>query len=304
MSLRLSLPGLQLWSHVGGLSQCRASRRGSWFRAYAASLKYSCRGPCGVSTGENNLGVQPQAPAPLPGAAAGGAARGAGREALAWVTRAPRRRGVGPPSRQGADGARGAPVSRGARRSRACSARRGGRFPAAVLPACGGSPRASCCEAMGASVTRAIRNFNLENRAEREISKMKRAPAPRHPSTQSLLREQVNGKWSAGARARGRLGSSAPGSRGGPSGSRPPSAGRCSHEARDIEPGPLGPAMEAAAPEMTPCDPADPALAGALSLTDTDPLDPETQDQKEPRAAGVFPRCFYRPADAEPDPAF
>ncbi|XP_058422585.1 NADH dehydrogenase [ubiquinone] 1 alpha subcomplex assembly factor 4 [Diceros bicornis minor] len=45
---------------------------------------------------------------------------------------------------------------------------------------------------MGASVTRAIRNFNLENRAEREISRMKPTPAPRHPSTNSLLREQMS----------------------------------------------------------------------------------------------------------------
>ncbi|XP_066109125.1 NADH dehydrogenase [ubiquinone] 1 alpha subcomplex assembly factor 4 [Saccopteryx bilineata] len=44
---------------------------------------------------------------------------------------------------------------------------------------------------MGAAVIRAIRNFNLENRAEREISKMKPSPAPRYPSTKSLLREQT-----------------------------------------------------------------------------------------------------------------
>ncbi|XP_054425710.1 NADH dehydrogenase [ubiquinone] 1 alpha subcomplex assembly factor 4 [Pteronotus mesoamericanus] len=44
---------------------------------------------------------------------------------------------------------------------------------------------------MGAAVSRAIRNFNLENRAEREISKMKPSPAPRHPSTRSHLREQM-----------------------------------------------------------------------------------------------------------------
>ncbi|XP_005002683.1 NADH dehydrogenase [ubiquinone] 1 alpha subcomplex assembly factor 4 [Cavia porcellus] len=43
---------------------------------------------------------------------------------------------------------------------------------------------------MGARVSRAVRNFNLENRAEREISKVKPSMAPRHPSTQSVLREQ------------------------------------------------------------------------------------------------------------------
>lgn len=55
-------------------------------------------------------------------------------------------------------------------------------------------------------MSRAIRNFNLENRAEREISKMKPSPAPRHPSTKSLLREQMSRKWCKGAfglRARG-----------------------------------------------------------------------------------------------------
>lgn len=48
-------------------------------------------------------------------------------------------------------------------------------------------------------MARAIRNFNLENRAEREISKMKPSPAPRHPSTKSLLREQMNCEWCEGA---------------------------------------------------------------------------------------------------------
>ncbi|XP_036173759.1 NADH dehydrogenase [ubiquinone] 1 alpha subcomplex assembly factor 4 [Myotis myotis] len=47
---------------------------------------------------------------------------------------------------------------------------------------------------MGAAVVRAIRNFNLENRAAREISKVKPSPAPRHPSTESLLREQMSGQ--------------------------------------------------------------------------------------------------------------
>ncbi|XP_012624890.1 NADH dehydrogenase [ubiquinone] 1 alpha subcomplex assembly factor 4 [Microcebus murinus] len=44
---------------------------------------------------------------------------------------------------------------------------------------------------MGALVIRAIRNFNLENRAQREISKMKPSAAPKHPATKSLLREQI-----------------------------------------------------------------------------------------------------------------
>ncbi|XP_037590516.1 NADH dehydrogenase [ubiquinone] 1 alpha subcomplex assembly factor 4-like [Cebus imitator] len=44
---------------------------------------------------------------------------------------------------------------------------------------------------MGGLVIRGIRNFNVENRAEREISKMKPSPAPRHPSTNSLLQTQM-----------------------------------------------------------------------------------------------------------------
>ncbi|XP_036301073.2 NADH dehydrogenase [ubiquinone] 1 alpha subcomplex assembly factor 4-like [Pipistrellus kuhlii] len=47
---------------------------------------------------------------------------------------------------------------------------------------------------MGATVVREIRNFNLENRAAREISKAKPSAAPRHPSTRSLLREQMSGQ--------------------------------------------------------------------------------------------------------------
>ncbi|XP_074844944.1 NADH dehydrogenase [ubiquinone] 1 alpha subcomplex assembly factor 4 [Carettochelys insculpta] len=39
---------------------------------------------------------------------------------------------------------------------------------------------------MGARVTRAWRNFNLENRAHRELSKEKLTPAPRHPSAMPL----------------------------------------------------------------------------------------------------------------------
>ncbi|XP_062953650.1 NADH dehydrogenase [ubiquinone] 1 alpha subcomplex assembly factor 4 [Cynocephalus volans] len=45
---------------------------------------------------------------------------------------------------------------------------------------------------MGAVVIRAIKNFNLENRAQREISKMKPSPAPRHPSSEIRLREQMS----------------------------------------------------------------------------------------------------------------
>ena len=52
---------------------------------------------------------------------------------------------------------------------------------------------------MGAAVARAVRNFNLENRAEREISRMKPSPAPRHPSTKNLLREQMSSECCPGA---------------------------------------------------------------------------------------------------------
>lgn len=48
-------------------------------------------------------------------------------------------------------------------------------------------------------MVRAIKNFNLENRAAREIGKVKPSAAPRHPSTSRLLREQMSGKWCRGA---------------------------------------------------------------------------------------------------------
>ncbi|XP_056114149.1 NADH dehydrogenase [ubiquinone] 1 alpha subcomplex assembly factor 4 [Rhinichthys klamathensis goyatoka] len=44
---------------------------------------------------------------------------------------------------------------------------------------------------MGSRVTRMIRNFNLENRAFREISKAKPQAAPRHPTTGSFPQEGV-----------------------------------------------------------------------------------------------------------------
>ncbi|XP_043818589.1 NADH dehydrogenase [ubiquinone] 1 alpha subcomplex assembly factor 4 [Dromiciops gliroides] len=44
---------------------------------------------------------------------------------------------------------------------------------------------------MGARVTRALRNFNLDNRAEREISKAKPSAAPMHPTTKTLIQEEI-----------------------------------------------------------------------------------------------------------------
>lgn len=139
-------------------------------------------------------------------------------------------------------------------------------------PTCVVTLRESCCEEMGASVTRAIRNFNLENRAEREISKMKPAPAPRHPSTKSLLREQMNCKWCEGARAPG-AGWAVP--RwwtlvqwpGCPESASVARVRRWSLEAGDIEPAPLCPLWSRRLQEMTTCDRADPALFAFLSLT-------------------------------------
>ncbi|XP_008149750.3 NADH dehydrogenase [ubiquinone] 1 alpha subcomplex assembly factor 4 [Eptesicus fuscus] len=64
----------------------------------------------------------------------------------------------------------------------------------AGFPTCRVNLRASCCKEMGAAVVRAIRNFNLENRAAREIGKVKPSAAPRHPSTNRLLREQMSGQ--------------------------------------------------------------------------------------------------------------
>ncbi|XP_038655478.1 NADH dehydrogenase [ubiquinone] 1 alpha subcomplex assembly factor 4 [Scyliorhinus canicula] len=45
---------------------------------------------------------------------------------------------------------------------------------------------------MGARLTRAIRNFNLENRAHVEIGKQKPSSAPRHPSSKGLIEQQLN----------------------------------------------------------------------------------------------------------------
>ncbi|CAO2624018.1 NADH dehydrogenase [ubiquinone] 1 alpha subcomplex assembly factor 4 [Lemmus lemmus] len=45
---------------------------------------------------------------------------------------------------------------------------------------------------MRARVSRSFRNFNLENRSEWEISKMKPSMAPKHPSTHGLLQEQLS----------------------------------------------------------------------------------------------------------------
>ncbi|XP_051880767.1 NADH dehydrogenase [ubiquinone] 1 alpha subcomplex assembly factor 4 [Pristis pectinata] len=44
---------------------------------------------------------------------------------------------------------------------------------------------------MGSRVTRALRNFNLENRAHAEISRRKPGSAPRHPGTGALLEQQL-----------------------------------------------------------------------------------------------------------------
>ncbi|XP_020853987.1 NADH dehydrogenase [ubiquinone] 1 alpha subcomplex assembly factor 4 [Phascolarctos cinereus] len=44
---------------------------------------------------------------------------------------------------------------------------------------------------MGARVTRAFRNFNLDNRAEREISKVKPSAAPMHPTTKTVILEEL-----------------------------------------------------------------------------------------------------------------
>ncbi|XP_078068770.1 NADH dehydrogenase [ubiquinone] 1 alpha subcomplex assembly factor 4 [Mustelus asterias] len=43
---------------------------------------------------------------------------------------------------------------------------------------------------MGGRLTRAIRNFNLENRAHVEIGKQKPTSAPRHPGNQALMKQQ------------------------------------------------------------------------------------------------------------------
>ncbi|MBN3318223.1 NDUF4 factor, partial [Atractosteus spatula] len=42
---------------------------------------------------------------------------------------------------------------------------------------------------MGSRVSRAFRNFNLENRAHREISKSKPSAAPHHPLTKGIIQQ-------------------------------------------------------------------------------------------------------------------
>ncbi|XP_016106187.1 NADH dehydrogenase [ubiquinone] 1 alpha subcomplex assembly factor 4-like isoform X1 [Sinocyclocheilus grahami] len=46
---------------------------------------------------------------------------------------------------------------------------------------------------MGSRVTHLMRNFNIENRAHREISKTKPKAAPRHPASSSSPREDIAG---------------------------------------------------------------------------------------------------------------
>ncbi|XP_020370858.1 NADH dehydrogenase [ubiquinone] 1 alpha subcomplex assembly factor 4 [Rhincodon typus] len=45
---------------------------------------------------------------------------------------------------------------------------------------------------MGGRLTRAIRNFNLENRVHVEIGKRKPNSAPRHPSSEALIEQQLS----------------------------------------------------------------------------------------------------------------
>ncbi len=47
---------------------------------------------------------------------------------------------------------------------------------------------------MGSRVTRLMRNFNIENRAHREISKTKPKAAPRHPASSSTPQEGIAGE--------------------------------------------------------------------------------------------------------------
>ncbi len=47
---------------------------------------------------------------------------------------------------------------------------------------------------MGSRATRLMRNFNIENRAHREISKTKPKAAPRHPASSSTPQEGIAGE--------------------------------------------------------------------------------------------------------------
>lgn len=96
---------------------------------------------------------------------------------------------VSPPGRQGAPSASSVVSQRLTLGVRMLRAHRG--HPRRRHPTCAESPGLQDVE-MGARVSRAFRNFNLENRAEREISKMKPSTAPKHPSTRDLLQEQLS----------------------------------------------------------------------------------------------------------------
>lgn len=96
---------------------------------------------------------------------------------------------VRPPGRQGAPSASSAVSQRLTLGVRTLRAHRG--HPRRRLPTCAVIPGLQDVE-MGARVSRAFRNFNLENRTEREISKMKPSTAPKHPSTRGLLQKQLS----------------------------------------------------------------------------------------------------------------
>lgn len=48
---------------------------------------------------------------------------------------------------------------------------------------------------LGGKVTRPLRDFNLEERAFKEITKEKRPAAPRHESTAMLIEESIQSKY-------------------------------------------------------------------------------------------------------------
>lgn len=69
----------------------------------------------------------------------------------------------------------------------------------------GAVPAAAAAAAMGGRLVRALRAFNLESRAHREISKEKPTPAPRHPTARlDALTGGCRPRRGGRARSRGR----------------------------------------------------------------------------------------------------
>lgn len=148
-------------------------------------------------------------------------------------------------------------------------------------------------------MTRLIRNFNLENRAEREISKIKPSRAPRHPSTKNRLREQMSRKWCearGGAGAGSCAGWAAPAGDLGPA-TRGAAGGSASRARGGVARGPVTlrrpPCARGGVPEGRGLCPRRAGPRGLLAFN-SERLDSGNQNPKGSRAAEVFPARLHR----------